>query len=488
MSEALVLLLSFAAVGLGSAWFAARPLWRRTVPPGDPFASRDGALSERKEVALSALEELERDYRVGSLEEADYRALRAELAGSAVLALKAEAELERTLDALVEEEVAARRGRAAAAPRPGPGVPPACPACGRPRGPDDRFCSRCGSTLAPRPAATHAGRRPPGSASDARAVRATRARGAGRWLAAGGLLIVAFLGGVGWLALNAPGRATQGQQPLATLPAPAVRALAVDPGEPARLFAGASVGALASTDGGRTWQPLDVAGDVTALATPGARPGSLYVAGPGLFSRSGDGGRTWQSLLDRLPAGEVRALAGDPSDAAVLYAAVVGAGLLRTADAGATWATAGPLPAPDVTALVAVPAAPGHPAMLFLASPQEGVLASMDGGAGWDNANGFVNGALPTRRVLSLAYDPNSGDRFEGPAGMTFRGALYAGTDRGLFKTTDGGTTWVRLPLEAAVAAVAASPADSRVLLAVDIQGRLFRSQDRGLTWPGRAP
>ena len=63
------------------------------------------------------------------------------------------------------------------------------------------------------------------------------------------------------------------------------------------------------------------------------------------------------------------------------------------------------------------------------------------------------------------------------------RGALYAGTDRGLFQSLDGGGNWNRLPLQAGIAAVAFDPLNAGVLLSVDTQGRVFRSEDRGFTW-----
>ncbi|MBW3653508.1 MAG: hypothetical protein KY433_07940, partial [Actinobacteria bacterium] len=80
----------------------------------DEAFDADGAVRPAYAGVLAALEELERDYRVGNVAASDYRALRAELAGSAVLALKDAEEEERALDALIEREVAALRGQRAA--------------------------------------------------------------------------------------------------------------------------------------------------------------------------------------------------------------------------------------------------------------------------------------------------------------------------------------------------------------------------------------
>jgi photosystem II stability/assembly factor-like uncharacterized protein len=50
----------------------------------------------------------------------------------------------------------------------------------------------------------------------------------------------------------------------------------------------------------------------------------------------------------------------------------------------------------------------------------------VDGGVSWAT----VNGALPTTNVLAVAIDPSSSS------------TLYAGTDAGVFKSTDGGQNW----------------------------------------------
>ncbi|MBX5492623.1 MAG: hypothetical protein IRZ14_15845, partial [Chloroflexi bacterium] len=107
-------------------------------------------------------------------------------------------------------------------------------------------------------------------------------------------------------------------------------------------------------------------------------------------------------------------------------------------------------------------------------------------GRTWTSVSGALSGALPTRHVSSLSFDPHSGEMATTPDGRELRGTLYAGTDRGLYKTVDRGQLWVRLPLEADVAAVAAvSAREGSVLLAVDRDGHVYRSENRGIRWDG---
>lgn len=520
MIETLGLLLVLTAGGVASVVFTVRPLWRRGRVPAGLLAARDGAIAERKELALTALLELERDYRVGNLIEDDYRNLRRELEARAVHLMKVEDERVGALEATIEQDVARLRARLRAVGLPAPAAARSCRRCDHRPGRDDHFCAGCGAALppvspAPPPAAAVADGGPawavaaeppapvpPADRRIAGEVSARPRRPAAPWLAGGAALVLTLLAGVLWLYLASPSRVPQ--QPVATLPTRAVRALAILPDDPSFLLVAAEGGVLTSADGGRSWQPLGVRGDATSVVASGTRPSAIYVggrgssteaapaavtgAGPALPARSLDRGRTWTALgRQGLPSAGLPALAVDPTNASVLYAAA-GTDLVRSTDGGDSWTRLGAgLPA-ETTALVAVPGGPNAAATVFAATVQEGVLARADGGAGWANASGFVNGALPTRRVLALAYDPNSGDSYLGPTGNTFRGALYAATDRGLFKSIDAGTSWNRLPLEARLAAVAVSPLDARVVFAVDDGGRLFRSDDRGLTWPGAAP
>lgn len=469
MSETLWLLPVVLVAGLASVWFTLRPLRQGALAGVDGTLEGDDRVAARKTVALESLRELERDYQLGSLEEREYRALRQEIEGQALRALKAEDAEAATLERAVVVAVERARAGLPVVGRPAAAYAPAVV--------QDRVVS--GS-----PARAHAPSEPLGQTTPQAVSQPGSRPRRGVFVAAAAALAVAFAAGTLWLTLRAPTRGVQ--QPLASLPAQRVQAVALDPANPSRAVAASDAGLLASADGGRTWQPLaGPGGEVVALALPAGRPGTIYAASTDRLVRTGDGGQSWTPFEAGPPGGRPRALAADPQVPGDLYA-ILDDTLLRSEDAGASWApVAGQRLGAEATSLVVVPAGPASPRLLFAGTIGGGVLASGDEGVSWGNASGFVNGALPTTAVRSLAYDPASGDRFEGTGGTRFSGALYAGTDAGLFKSTDGGSSWTRLPLDARVVAVAVTPADSRVLLAVDDQARLFRSDDRGLTWPG---
>ncbi|HZU05459.1 MAG TPA: hypothetical protein VFB73_05760 [Chloroflexota bacterium] len=427
------------------------------------------ALLEEQETALEALRELDFEYALGKLAEADYRAMRARYEWQAIALRRA-----------------AERWEAPAG-EPGPAAVDAV-AVPRAPSPEELAARRNGVTA-----------RPAGAAS-----RREQPRGAGgRMVLLAAAAVAVFVAGVAGL-YTLMSRSQSVQRPVAVLEGVGPRALALSPAGPGPAFLASAAGLWRSSDAGERWQPvraLDALGarsagsadgvPLRAVAVSPVQPQRVYAAGPGLLARSDDGGESWTRLSSMPPdAADLRALAVHPAEPDRLWVVVEGRGLFRSDDGGAHWTqTSSQVPA-NATALAAVLEAPsgaaGERLMLYLASATEGVLASADEGRGWAPASGVLNGALPTRRVTSLAFDAQSGDTATTPDGRILRGTLYAGTDAGLFRSIDRGQSWTRLPLAVPVVAVAvAHEAGAPLLLAVDQEGRVYRSRSRGVTWDG---
>ncbi len=190
---------------------------------------------------------------------------------------------------------------------------------------------------------------------------------------------------------------------------------------------------------------------VTAFGAAAAIPVALLAAAPG-----------WVPIG---PPGnvDVRAIAMDKNR--VLYAAVDGAGVLKTSNGGANWtAIDAGLTSLAVRALVV---SPSVPATLFVGTAGAGVFRS--DGESWTAAN---NG-LTDLSVTSLAQD-------------AFGLALYAGTkSSGAFKSDDGGATWkpVNNGLnDVRVLALAVDPSSSADVFATTATD-LYRSTDGGAHW-----
>ncbi len=460
MGEILLLALLLGSVG-GGIWFILTPLLPRRTPALG-LAPVSGASSPSNEGALSSLEELDLDFQMGKLDEGDYRTFRESLVAVAGHTIDEQVRREQ-LELLIEAEVARHRSL------PGDSRPPS-------PNPFDRL--RAGSLPGGEALSEEAdeGAATPGAKPGPGATRPANHRA----LLVAGVAAGLFLAATGILVANQLSRQT-GQRPVATLEPGSYTALVFVAGDPDRLLVGSSDGVRASADGGRSWSPTTLSGNVRAVAAPAttAGPGGLLAAGEGLLATSADGGATWAAVPHDLPGSDVRALALDPRNPERVYAIVEGQGLFESADGGRRWARLSDR-VPAGVASVAVVS--GAPPSLYAATVGGGVQVSADNGRGWASANGFVSGALPTLRSNAIVYDGSSGDTYISSDGRIFRGALYVGTDQGLFKSIDGGSSWNRLPLRVAVLTLGMT-ADGRTLAAIDDGGNLFRSRDRGLSW-----
>jgi hypothetical protein len=330
-----------------------------------------------------------------------------------------------------------------------------CSRCRAVFGSDDRFCSVCGAAR-----------------EEAAPVVKPRQRRGFRLLLGAALLVVLVCGAVAYLYFSAPER----QKPvviahLSNIPG----GLAILPADRPLVFASSPNQLLASADKGSHWDPLPIDGVTAVVAASATAPPTVYVAGSQLWR--GDG-FTLAPITTTLPTQAVHALAVDPTNSNRVFALVAGQGILGSNDGGQSWRLVSANPPSDTTSLTATGRSPG----LFVGTADHGVFASADGSS-WGNANGFVNGALPTHTISAIAFDPRSGDRFVGPSGASSEGALYVATDQGLFKSIDDGSSWTKLSFRDPAVALAATGDGSHFLLTIDPQGNVYRSSDGGVSW-----
>lgn len=498
----IVFLLGFGVIALAAVLLPLLSRSNRATPRPEEGSARV-SLDEGEAAALAALRDLEFDRRLGKLAEEDYGELRAQLARRAVAELKAtnavrQAEVARAqeIDELIEREVATIRQTWR---QPAVHMQKKCPACRKVVGSGDRFCAACGAALphtcpdcgAALPAdaqfCPQCGCALPGSetvsppeldeliqGAPARAVQPNsvptrsatgRRTPLSKWLLVAGAAAALWAGVVGIFYFRARA-AIESQQPITTLVVAEPRALVMLPTDPNFAFLGHREGLMWSSDGGATWQPASVTGNVLVLAVQPADPLRIYAAGPDVFLRSDDGGRNWESVAADLPGRDIQALAVAPDNPDIVYAFIVGQGLWRSENGGLNWRPVDTTLAENVTALAVTPGS------LYAGTDGVGVLRSNDGGLTWASANGFVNGALDSPRVRVLVYDPTTQ-------------MLYAGTDRGLSFTTNASSGWTRRPYSGDVAALALGP-DGTTMLLVTSAGEVYRSRDRGVTWNGR--
>jgi photosystem II stability/assembly factor-like uncharacterized protein len=110
------------------------------------------------------------------------------------------------------------------------------------------------------------------------------------------------------------------------LPISPIFALAINPTNPATLYAGTNFGVFKSTDSGVTWAAANTPQwQVTALAINPSTPATLYAGTNFGVFKSTDSGGTWASAAPGLPrCCGVSALALDPTGPTTLYAGIAG--------------------------------------------------------------------------------------------------------------------------------------------------------------------
>jgi photosystem II stability/assembly factor-like uncharacterized protein len=271
----------------------------------------------------------------------------------------------------------------------------------------------------------------------------------------------------------------------------------------------------------RTLGPAAYSGRVTALAMPTPYRKTMYVgsAGGGVWKTS-NAGTTWRQVGDSLHNQTVGDLAVAPSDSNIVWVGTGernslrsqswGNGLHKSTDGGRTWHFMG---LGDSRAIARVVIHPTNPNVVYVAAlghlwgtnAERGVYKTTDGGTTWSRIL-FVN---DTTGATDLELDPANPEVVY--AAMWHRVRLGGshmqgtGAGSGLYKSVDGGRSWVKLTDPArntglptrdigrvSIAVSATHPNTVYAMVAVDRAvtevgaapfGGVFRSTDAGEHW-----
>lgn len=248
-------------------------------------------------------------------------------------------------------------------------------------------------------------------------------------------------------------------------------------------------------------------GRVNAVSGVPGQPDTFYFGsvGGGLW-KSINAGRTWKPVMDSVDVASIGAIGVAPSNPNIVYVGTgepdmrdsiaFGNGMYKSPDAGQSWQPAGLENTKQIARIIVDPKNPNvvYVAALGLAygsSPDRGVYRSRDGGATWQKVL-FKNDDIG---AIDLSFDPINSQIVYATLWNVRRPPWFIytpanGPGAGIYKSTDGGTTWKEisagLPLEnRGHIGIAVAPTNrNRIYAAVDAkEGGIFRSDDAGLTW-----
>jgi hypothetical protein len=259
-----------------------------------------------------------------------------------------------------------------------------------------------------------------------------------------------------------------------------VSGFAINPTQTSTVYAATGKGVFKTTNGGRTWGPvnngLPASGTVALVMNPSS-PSTLYAAISDLTSNTGvykttDGGGSWVKRSNGIFGSEIHSLAIDPVTPNTLYVGVsfccgLGSRVYKTTDGADNWGPVGNSPPVVPSTLTVDPLS--HLTIYATDAATPGLVQkSIDGGATWQPLSATVAFAR------SITISP------------LIAGVVYAGTDQGVFRSTDGGTSWTQISSKAGK--IVLDPVNSSTLylltnpFSFQPEG-LFRSTDNGQTF-----
>ena len=258
----------------------------------------------------------------------------------------------------------------------------------------------------------------------------------------------------------------------------------------------------------RSIGPLRGGRSITAAGSA-KRPLEYYfgATGGGVWKTT-DGGVTWQPVTDAfLKTSSPGAIAISESNPDIVYVGmgetelrgnvIQGDGVYRSSDAGKTWTKAG---LDQTHAISRIRIHPSNPDVVFVAAfgnpygpnADRGIFRSKDGARSWEKVL-YRNDRVG---ASDLVFDPKNPDVMYAALWEAYRtphSLSDGGPGSGLFKSTDGGTTWNELTKNAGLprtdvlgkitVAVAGGNSNRLYAMVEAADGGLFRSDDGGASW-----
>ena len=261
-----------------------------------------------------------------------------------------------------------------------------------------------------------------------------------------------------------------------------VTTVAIDPMLPATIYAGTMGDAVyKSPDGGQHWLPHNVGlkehvSFVNQFVFHPALSEKIYAATTVGAYYTKDAGREWEERMNGMKEVHIVTSIGiDPKDPTILYGGTTG-GMYRSDDAATSWKKInnGLIPESELMASMAlgvnaIEIDRVNPNIVY-AGTTKGLFRTSNKGEQWER----IGQSLPDPFVSSIVIHP------------TEPSLLYIGGPGGVWKSQDSGKTWQAINqgfTTLNVRALVMAPTDSQSLYAGTNGSGLYRTTNAGATW-----
>lgn len=250
------------------------------------------------------------------------------------------------------------------------------------------------------------------------------------------------------------------------------------------LLMGTHNGLFHSMDDGKTFNKVTTKGDVMSsdfmnfAYDPSSK--TLFAGGHDLgVVKSMDNGTTWTKTDSGMKGSDIHAIAINPLDTSRLYAYSVENGVFGTKDGAKTWYRIDDGPSnPSTRSFGYMATASSMDKSMGTANTTNiGYLWAGTGGGlyssfacfcGWTKTNGISDNAT----IYTLVPDPVN------------RSTMFAGTNDGIYKTTDEGKNFSKVSADIKdVAAITFDISNPQMVFAATSSGVVYQSEDSGNSW-----
>jgi len=257
-----------------------------------------------------------------------------------------------------------------------------------------------------------------------------------------------------------------------------ISTFAIDPEDRKALYAGTEENGLYySYDGGDGWDhAVGLTGArVNAVVVDFRDKCTIHVAMGARILRSTDCNRTWQgTYFESRRDQTVTALVMDPKNPIVLYAGISNGDLIRSVDGGGSWAT---LKRFD-NRVTKIAINKTNTTVVYVGTGDGGLFRSADAGITWNDFNRAWQQQYGAKNIYGIQQLPEVADGW------------VVASRYGLMRTTDGGAAWEQIQLltqpgGVTITTLAVDPKNGKNIY-YTTAGTLYRTQDGGATWVTR--